>query len=342
LGVFGSSIFISAYTLKSLTISIITAVHLLFAVSVYHLLTLSNVRNFRPFVTFLGAGLITLAALTFSRFVFPPPASTVLGGVIEWHAALPGFISVRHFGSWTGAVTAGFLATLLYYDDKERLSSAHALYFLSAAMTIWSGTRAAIAAIAITALILVLMRRKIPSFRAMSIIAMLTGAAMTAAWLLLPYNEPNFRLFIPSDLGSVNTLTSGRYDLWEATFEKWSHSPLWGWGSGSMFWEVYVGWTQTQPHNAVLQFLISWGIVGAVGALWLLIRAILRTHMIAVRNESMQPLLAILYTLLLMSLVEGMLHYPRFIMLIMVAFAAILAYDHNSQKIVTNAHSLDG
>ena len=64
--------------------------------------------------------------------------------------------------------------------------------------------------------------------------------------------------------------------------------------------------------------------------------------MIAVRNESMQPMLAILYTLLLMSLVEGMLHYPRFIMLIMVAFAAILAYDHNSRKNVVNAYSLDG
>ena len=155
---------------------------------------------------------------------------------------------------------------------------------------------------------------------------------MVAAWVLIPYNETAFMLYIPQDLANTYQITSGRSELWAATIHKWLESPWLGWGTGSQFWEVYVlSWPHTQPHNAVLQFLISWGVIGAVGALWLLGRATIAVHMKAVRNPVLQPMLAILYTLLLMSMLEGMLHYPRFIMLIFVMFGVILAYDEHEQ-----------
>lgn len=336
LGVFASSVLISEYPLRSITISVITALHILFAFAVYHLLRRYGATDFRPLLMMLGAGLVSLAALTLWRFALPPSASEVPGGVIEWASALPGFINVRHFGSWTGAITAGFLAILLY-SKHERFSSAHAFYFVSAAMTIWSGTRAAVLAIAVTSVILILTRAKMPSFRSLGIIAMLTGAAMTAAWLSLPYNDASFMLFNIGDMAGSDQMTGGRLELWAATFAKWLESPVWGWGSGSQFWEVYVGWPHTQPHNAILQFLISWGVVGAFAALWLLVRAIHKVHVIAARNATLQPVLAILYALLLMSLLEGMLHYPRFIMLIMLTFAAIFALETNRQEQVAKA-----
>jgi exopolysaccharide production protein ExoQ len=328
-GVFASSLLISAEPQRSITMSIITVIHGLFAVSVYHLLRSSRASNYRPFVHLLGAGLFLLAILTYWRFAFPPSASQVPGGQIEWGSALPGFISVRHFGSWTGAVTAGFLVSLIYMEDIKRISLVHILYLASAAMTVWSGTRAAVLAIFITGIILLLLNRKMPSFRNTAVIAMLTGTAMTIAWLLLPYNDSSFLLYTLEDTVGADQMTGGRLALWGATFEEWQKSPLFGWGTGSVFWEVYVGWTHTQPHNAILQFLISWGLAGAVPALWLLGRAIVRAYRITAQNCTLQPMLAILLTLLLMSLLEGMLHYPRFIMLIMVAFAAIFASDVN-------------
>lgn len=331
-GVFASSFFISEYPLRSVTISMITAVHLLFAFSIFHLLRRANVQDFRPFLMLLGTGLISLAALTFWRFAFPPPASMVPGGVIEWASALPGFISVRHFGSWTGAVAAGFLAMLLLGDEKSRGSWIHGFYFLSAAMTVWSGTRAAILAMVVTAVILVTVNRRFPTIHTIGLTAVLTGSAMTAAWVLLPYDDPTFLLFTSFDATTASAMSGGRLDLWAATFQKWQTAPVLGLGSGSTFWEVYIGWPHTQPHNAVLQFLISWGIVGAVSALWLLGRALANVHVVAVHNASLLPFLAILYALLIMSLLEGMLHYPRFIMLIMVMFAAILAFDANSRE----------
>lgn len=280
----------------------------------------------------LGGGLIALATLTFWRFAFPPPASAVPGGVIEWGSALPGFINVRHFGSWTGAIATGFLVMLLFPQTKERVSRIRLLYFLSAAMTIWSGTRAAILAIVIAAALAIFVRCKMPTLQAIGVIGMLTGTSATLAWFLLPYNNPDFFLFLPSDIGSANQVTSGRIDLWAATFQKWQEAPVFGWGSGSTFWEVYLGWPHTQPHNAPLQFLISWGVIGAIPALWLLGRAVLQVHRVTLRNTSLLPLLAILYALLIMSLLEGMLHYPRFIMLIVVMFTAILAHDNNQES----------
>lgn len=331
-GVFASSLFLSEYPLRSVTISIITMVHVLFGFSVYHLLRGSNATDFRPLILLLGAGLISLAALTFWKFAFPPAALTVPGGIIEWHAALPGFISVRHFGSWTGAVAAGFVVILLFEEAQSRLSWPHVLYFVSSAMTVWSGTRAAILAMIITAFVVTMSKRKLPTFRAVGVFAMLTGGALIAAWLLVPYNDPSFALFHSSELENVSNLTGGRPALWRATFEKWQDSYFFGLGSGSTFWEVYVGWTHTQPHNAILQFLISWGLVGAIPAFWLLARAVISAHLVTLKDESLLPLLAMVYALLIMSMLEGMMHYPRFIMLNFMLLAAILGINENKRE----------
>lgn len=331
-GVFVSTILISANPLTSIAISLATCIHVLFALAVFHIVGQSSLDDVSALIYGLGAGLLSLAALTAFRFGFPPLASQVPGGVIEWSSALPGFINVRHFGSWTGAVAAAFVTKLLFAGPKQRLSWPHFFYFVSATMTVWSGTRAAIMALLVTAALLVAIRREIPSFRAVSIVAALTGAALTTAWLLLPYDDPSFLLYRAGAGLEANEITSGRTLLWTATFSKWLESPLIGWGSGSVFWEVYAGWPHTQPHNAILQFLISWGIVGATGGLWLLGRATVAASKSAIRQPSFQPLLAILFALLIMSLVEGMLHYPRFIMLIMLLFAVILSPNRAKQE----------
>jgi exopolysaccharide production protein ExoQ len=329
IGVFTSSALISAQPLQSMNMSIITVIHLLFALSVSHLVGSPSSREMMPFILALAAGLMILAVFTAFRFGFPPPLSEVPEGKIEWASALPGFISVRHFGSWTGAVTAAFMAMLLYPGDDRRVGWWRFFYFLSAAMTIWSGTRAAILALALTAFILMATNRKLPTFRAIGILSILTGAALTAAWLFLVTEDPAFQLYRIYDyegggIATASQVATGRIELWAATWDRWLDSPLFGWGTGSTFWEVYVDWTHTQPHNVLLQFLISWGLVGAAGGLWLLGRAIVAAQGAALGRPHLHPFLAMLYTLLLMSLLEGMLHYPRFIMLIMILFAVIL------------------
>jgi exopolysaccharide production protein ExoQ len=319
-----SSVFVSKEPTRSVLISMITIVHLQFFATIHFFAVRKGLADLRAFMPLLGAGMVVLALLTAWKFSFPPPAAQVPGGKIEWGNALPGFISVRHFGSWTGAITAGFLVALLYSapDRTERWS--RLWYTLGICLSAWSGTRAVFAALVGVGLIFGITLRQLPDRRALAQVAGLTAVGMLIAYCL-PVPSQEFWLFDSDDLQNADNLSGGRLVLWQATFFKWLQAPMFGWGSGSTFWEVYVGWAHTQPHNVILQCLISWGIVGAAGALWLLGRAIAAVHRQGAADVALRPLMGMTYALLLMSLEEGMLHYPRFIMIIAMGLAVVLA-----------------
>ena len=324
-GLWGSTLLVSKVPATSLTISLSFVVQLLFALSVFHLIDGPRKKVISHLALGFGAGLAALAAFTAWRFLLPPAAHLVPGGKIEWFASLPGFINVRHFGSWTGAVLAIFTAIIIQRRDETAVNWHDAFFLLAMTMTIWSGTRAAMLAIAISCAILIISTRRFPSLRVIGRLSILTGIAGCIAFPLLPYGDSSFYLVsIVDSYGSINQVSNGRADLWAITFDKWLEAPWFGWGSGATFWEVHIiGWRHTQPHNFVLQFLVSWGIIGAIGALWLLGRAVFAAQRCALAQPKLWPLLTGIYALLVMACLEGMLHYPRFIMLIMLLFATI-------------------
>jgi exopolysaccharide production protein ExoQ len=325
-GLWISTLLVSKIPLTSMTISLSYIVHLLFGCAVFHLVGPNPKRaTFDQFSAGLAVGLVALALLTAYRFLLPPALSDTPGGVIEWASSLPGFISVRHFGSWTGAIAAIFAAVIMRRRSETAFSWHDIAFLISISMTIWSGTRAAILAIGVSCAVLVICTRRFPSLRVIGRLSILTGIGASLAFLLIPFSDPAFYLFAPSDeYVSGNQVSSGRFELWAATYEAWLKAPWFGWGSGSTFWEVRaLGWKHTQPHNFVLQFLISWGLVGGAGGLWLLGRSVAAAHRRVSVNPDIWPLLAGLYALLVMASLEGMLHYPRFIMLIVALFALI-------------------
>ncbi|MEP7348752.1 MAG: O-antigen ligase family protein [Sphingorhabdus sp.] len=342
-GLWGSTLFVSKIPATSLMISLSTVVHILFALSVYHLAGNAKKTSVEQFASVLALGLFALAVLTAFRFLTVALLSPVPGNEIEWSSAMPGFISVRHFGSWTGAITAIFAAILLNNRDDAALSRIDLFFFLSMAMTIWSGTRAAVLAIAISCAIMVVSKWQMPSLRMFGRLSMTTGAAAFLALALIPYGNTAFLLFEYWDtnpIANADQISSGRLSLWGGTYEKWLEAPWFGWGSGSTFWEVFeLNWTHTQPHNFILQFLISWGLVGAVGAIWLLARTTAAAHRRVMANTHTWPLLVGLYSLLVMALLEGMLHYPRFIMLIMALLALILRLTSDEHASVRRERS---
>jgi exopolysaccharide production protein ExoQ len=324
-GLWGSTLLVSQIPATSLTISLSFVVHLLFACSTYFLLQDAGPEVIDDLGMGLVGGLVALGVVTAWKFLLPPSPASLFMNTIAWEASLPGFISVRHFGSWTGAIAAIFAAILFCRKNDKETSWHDVAYLIAIAMTIWSGTRAAIAAIGLACLIMIVSRRTLPSLRTIGRLSILTGIGATIAYLLIPYGSGEFMMISPSD-GYVNAdqVMSGRKTLWAATYAEWLKAPWFGWGSGSTFWQVQVpNWQHTQPHNFVLQFLVSWGVVGASGAFWLLGRATVAVHRGVVARPHAWPLLVGLYSLIIMSCVEGMLHYPRFVMLIMLLFAAL-------------------
>lgn len=320
---FISSALISAHPADAMLQSLIQVVHLYFAMAVFHLSTIERGVSEDELTRPLAAGLAVLAIYIAWRFGYPPDPSTLPGGKIEWDFAVPGFISVRYLGTWTGAITAGLAIHLLYRAPQGRVGMYHFYYVLAAAMTIWSGTRAGILGIGAAVFIFVILRG-LPQWRAIVMAALLTGLAVALA-LIFQFDHPLFRLHNSGEATTVSQFTAGRWELWIATVDRWLDSPLLGWGTGSMFYEVYLGWTHTQPHNAFLQFLISWGLVGAIACCWLFARAIRAAHAVAMANRSTWPMLGTVYALLAMSMVDGALYYPRFIIVIVAGLALILA-----------------
>jgi exopolysaccharide production protein ExoQ len=334
-----SSVLFSKNTAASVTLSLTTLVHLRFCGATFFLVRSDRNADIRTFFPLLGLGLAALTILTIWKFKMPPPELTVPGGKIEWPSALPGFISVRHFGSWTGAIAAGFLLVVLY-GDKEQSQRMAPIYLFAVGLTFWSGTRAAVLGLAVVALTAAVSLRRLPSAAALLRTGGLSALAMLGAVVFSP-GLPEFKLFVQDDIQSADAMAAGRLELWHDTFFRWLASPIFGWGSGSTFWEVNIGgWTHTQPHNTILLFLISWGVVGAVGGLWLLIRAIVATHRTGMDDARLRPFTGMLYSLLFMSLLEGMLYYPRFIMLVMIIFAVLFAARERQAKELLG-HGLD-
>lgn len=318
-----SSVLFSKNTAASVTLSLTTLVHLRFCGATFFLIRSDRNADVRTFLPLLVLGLAALTILTIWKFKMPPPELTVPGGKIEWASALPGFISIRHFGSWTGAIAAGLLLAVLY-GDKEQSQRMAPLYLFAVGLTFWSGTRAAVLGLAVVALTAVVSLKRLPSAAALLRTGGLSALALLGAVIFSP-GLPEFMLFVQEDIQSADAMAAGRLELWHDTFSRWLASPIFGWGSGSTFWEVNIGWAHTQPHNTIFLFLISWGVVGTVGGLWLLGRSIVATHRIGMDDAILRPLTGTLYSLLVMSLLEGMLYYPRFIMLVMIAFAALFA-----------------
>lgn len=330
---FASSVFISKDVTSSLTHSLIWVVHLIFALAVLSIFSRAKVRSGHRFMHWHIIGLVVLAIYTAFWFSTVPPLNELPFNEVRLRGAVPGWIDVRHFGSWTGAIAAAFAVHLLYRSQKSASWWATSGYLLAAGLTVWTGTRAAILAIIVVTAMFVMIHGRLPHWRRIAMAALLTGVACLLAIALLP-DDPVFRLFSAEELRSGSKMTRTRWLMWGRAAELWLRSPWLGLGTGSIFWEYSPGFAPfifpTQPHNVVLQFLMSWGLIGTLPALWVLLRIIRAVHRAGRDTPELHIFMAMLYALLFQSLLEGMLHYPRFIVSIIVLSA--LMYTAGSKR----------
>lgn len=321
---FASSILLSNDVSYALTHSLLWIVHAIFALAVVRLLGSADWRDSDRFLGWHGIGLGVLTLYTAFWFLTVPPAETLPFGEIRLRGAVPGWIDVRHFGSWTGAIAAGLAVRILYGEADRGLGWMRVLYALAAGLTVWTGTRAAILAIIVAVLVIVVVRRGLPEWKRIAWAALLTASACGLAFLLVP-EDPVFWMFANTEAEAAGGFAQNRLGMWGHAVNIWLRSPWLGLGTGSIFWEYPLEARPTQPHNVVLQFLISWGVVGAAAGLWIVLRALRATHRAGRSYPASLPLMAMLYALLFQSLLEGMLHYPRFIVSIVVLSAIVHA-----------------
>lgn len=304
---------------------------LLFAAALSETLTKFDETDLRRLALAIGVAAAAFSVFIAIKFLGRPWLDDGTSDANVWQFAIPGFYSVRLFGAYAGALLA-FVLTVLLQQAKTR--QVHFAFYISvsvlAGLTLWSGTRNAIVALGIVMPVIVAVFRLVPE-RGIALNLILSFVvAVIGAWLWLP-NDPVFWLIEIGDFDSAEAVTAGRLALWKATWAAYLDHPLFGAAPFANMWalppDVPV---HLQPHNFLLQFLISWGLLAAVAAVSLLAWATICAHRIAWRIPVVVPFLAMLDVLLVMSCFDGILHFARLQMLVMTCYGAIFAMNRHS------------
>ncbi len=329
-----SSVFVSPMVPFSLGLSLGWIVHLLFAASLYHLAISTTDIDPRAIATGFVAGLAALAVFIALHFAAVPDAlfGQSVGSFsdpvnIDLGSAIPGFISSRLFGSWCGAVLA-LLTGIAWRCDGTR--GRHRLYMMLAlafCLTVWTATRAALLGWAVCLPIAWLLAGPPVSRTVYARLPIYLLAATVLALMLPPYGHGQFTFFRWDSVGSADAMASGRLTLWTNALHVAADYPLLGSGAGSNWWIVPSnGFHHVQPHNALVQFILNWGLIPTIPALVLIVGATWQVHRNARTCTTLVPLILMLDCLLVMSMLDGMLHFSQFIMLIFGCLALGLAH----------------
>ncbi|MBV7257707.1 O-antigen ligase family protein [Pacificimonas sp. WHA3] len=298
-------------------------IHLLFAGAAFHLCQGATKRQMHRLAYLTVLGLAAYVPILVMHLAYGGPETI-------WNSAMPGYLSVRHLGIFCAAVLAGLLGMLWLREDEK---SAHAYVvvgiLLSATLLMWSGTRSGIYAIVGASVITMIMLQRAPSWRRMvqTIALLLTALALSFVVWMPP--SGSFGMIRVLDTGGGDAgFSTGRMDIWLRMMAAFIERPFLGHGEGASLWLMQpLDLMYIQPHNAPLQFLVSWGLIPtaaitvfALSTWWRAIRAVRRTSWLL-------PCILVINSLLIIALVDGVFFFPRFIVLAMAATACCLAVN---------------
>lgn len=324
-----SSVFVAAMASFSTALCLLYLIHLYTGAAVFYLAARGDFTAHR-FAPGFALGLAVLALIVILHLSLPPADH----GPATWRfgAPIPGFISIRLFGAWSGAVLA-LLVGLAWTADRED-GTPQWLYpaiVLAAATTAWTGTRAALLGVIVALGVVAVIDRggAAPGFWRKALAALVVG---TAVGMVTPLeNGAGSMLFRANAMQSADSFASGRLELWTRSLAVATHYPWFGSGMGSSWWLVSLGgFHHVQPHNALVQFLLNWGLVPTVAAVFLIGKAVRQVHRAARGRRDLLALTMMLDCLLTISMLDGMFHFAQFVGLIAILIGACLAQQRSA------------
>ncbi len=297
-------------------------VHVVFALTIFELIARFSIEHRRILARWIAIGVFAYCAIWGLSFLYFIPVGD------QWKTHVPGVTNVRWVGFF---VVSGFfmaLASLPEGGEERPRASQMALPFALASVALflafWSGSRGAIFAtsggIALIVLFAPQYRTQIFKFAAA---AMIVGAIASLIVPTPPYYAYGIFRFSPvSEPG--RDLSSGRISMWIEVAGKVFERPVFGWGLDQFQLIDFKGFPDyRQPHNVILQALISIGFLGCA----LLAAAILPVvRMAKLKFDSLNRVAAfgLVLATLIYSLHDAALYYNYPLM--MLAVAAALAF----------------
>tara|TARA_R110002073_G_scaffold176118_7_gene333779 strand:- start:545 stop:1840 length:1296 start_codon:yes stop_codon:yes gene_type:complete len=256
----------------------------------------------------------------------------------DWTWSLPGFTNVRHLDYFLGALVSllGLLPLTRLFQDSTRTLHVTLTLLLALCwgMIFWSGGRgSAVAAFLSVTTLLLFFRpggwRKIALYN----LSILFIAAVISAFLPAPNGSYGILRFMTkiTETDSLDAFSAGRLAIWQQVYAVWLENFWFGIGAGQTKTIIpAASATFGQPHNIILQALMSWGVIGGGAFLitlfagfWTRLRQFqcLPEH----RNSIHIVAYGLALTLAVNALVDGTLYYPLPIFLFIIGFACAIA-----------------
>ena len=333
IGVAGfTSFFVAPDPLRATSWTFFSVVHVVFGLAVASL-----VRNFDS-TTRLASWRAILAGVSgYLLLVVVFVAIAIAKHSLKWEYFGLGVTNIRQVGFYS-AIGAGASLGLAAVETGPRR---HVFYVVMAALMLslsfWSGTRGSLFAVFVAFSMGAVLLRELRSIR--SWLALAGGMAGGAALSLIgPLPNALFgivRLKAASG-GDAADVSSGRFDMWIATWHAILERPLTGYGAGQYFVVVQDNLGSfNHPHNILLQVLFQWGFVGAACYCALAVFLTWRAFT-ALRNPQPAdaPALLVGISLLTMSLYEGALFHSYPTMMIAFALTFIIAPRRETASVV--------
>jgi O-antigen ligase len=312
---FANALVVAVDPLTSALRSSMALVHLLFALGVSHMVSVSDEwRGNAPWIAIMAGMGAYLALLALFVAMIPAP------GQFDWLTLGLGVMNIRHVGFFAavGAAAAlGLAAGAAIIRFYLASLAATAIMF---GLAFWTGSRGPITGVLGASVVALAL---IPAFRTRRAVIAIVTSVPTGALLSLIHSVPNphygiARLAESASNVSVGELSSGRMELWAGTWRAILKRPLLGHGEGQLAMVVpEAKGIFHHPHNAFLQVIFQWGFVGAicVAGLTLLVGWHFFKNARVVGLPLICPFL-IATTLLIMSLHDGTLFFGFPLMMI--------------------------
>lgn len=239
----------------------------------------------------------------------------------------PFYSNIRHLGYHAAA--ASVFAFLIFNQASSAWRKVFAGLWLlvTVAYLVWSGSRGSIVALVFGGFALPLL---IPRFRTRTVaLKIAIVLALIATPLLLNIEISGYGMVKRTlTANSLDSFLGGRVTLWSRTVDE--AGDWWLGIGGDNFIKLDASGRYTQAHNVVLQALLDWGVIGALGFMILLaatvVGAIANVRRMRDSDSTTVAALGLLISYLALSMVDGVFYHAVPFTLFVVAAAVVFSY----------------
>lgn len=302
---------------------ITTLVHAIFAMALWSMTTGKWSSNRGDFLRCSAIGAAAFGVV-FVTIVVPQIGNPDF----NWIGVGIGITNIRQFGFYGVAlvgITAGFAAS---NRGRHVMLGALALAF-GFWIIILSGSRVAFAAALIAAIVVGVFSESGARIRLAGLVSFALLVAIPTSYLVVPHEAWGFDRIIDRSLSgnSLNEYASGRLAIWQETWSAILQNPLLGHGEGQFRSQIAAaGNGLNHPHNAILQYLYQWGLIGTAGLVMMLVSTA-RNIRIAMRRPSVIDLAAVgaAMGLVAVAMLEGALYHVYPVMIVVLSIVTLNA-----------------